>query len=226
MAWVRTQNVSGNNSNNPSTSISRTITAPAVGSLIVTAVAIDKSSGTLTTPSGFTLLNNHVATDVSGGLAYKVSDGTETTVVWSWVTSHEACSWVGVYTGLSSTPEDAKAEANSGSSAVTSQTSGTTAAIAGTPELGVAVMAADTANNVFTGRAWSNGFAEIAFEPGDNGVIAGMSISEKNIISAGTVETTFSTTDSGDQLWVSVATFKEVAVVSRLKTLALTGVGL
>jgi len=190
------------------------IAAPASGSLIVTAVAIDKSSGGLTVPAGFTLIHDYDSANVSGGFAFKVSNGTETAVTWDWVTNTPAgnAAWVAVYTGLTSDPFDVKVEADSGVTAVTSQTTGTTASTTQADELAVAVMATDTGENADTGRDWTNGFTEFGFSFDPGAGQAGLSIADKVLSAIGTVETTFSTTDVGDQMWASVATFKTLGV--------------
>jgi hypothetical protein len=160
--------------------------------------------GTITVPTGFTLIHDYVSANVSGAFAFKVSDGTETSVQWTWTTSDNAQGWCGVYTGLTATPFDVSQEANSGVTAVASQTTGTTAATAQADELAVAVMAVDTGANVSTNRAWTNSFSEFAWAANDNG----LSVAQKILTSTGTVETTFSGEAGTDQMWCSVVTFK------------------
>ena len=69
------------------------------------------------------------------------------------------------------------------------------------------MMAADTADSVTDGRAWSNGFTEQAFVTGGAAGPPGLSVADKVLTATGTVETTFSTTDTGDQMYAQVATF-------------------
>ena len=221
MAATRTQSVT--NTAPAGTTISATIAAPSANSLIVTAVGIDKNSGAITVPTNFTLLNDYVSDNVSGGFAFKVSDGTETSVAWNWATAQIPSMWVGVYTGLTTTPLDVKAEADSGATSVTSQTTGTTAATSQALELAISVMAADTNLNVDLGRAWTNSFTELVWVTGGGSGDPGMSIAERNLTATGAVETTFSTTDIGDQMWASVAAFKEAAAAPPQRTLM--GVG-
>jgi hypothetical protein len=187
---------------------------PTAGSLLVAAVASDKSAGTYTPPTGFTVLNDYVNTSVSGSMAYKIADGTESSVVWSQSSSSPAglSAWVGEYTGATSL--DVKAEAAADETVVTSRSSGTTGTTSSTPELGVAMMAADTNQSVDLTREWSNGFAERSWVTTGGAGSPGLSVADKYIGGTGTVETTFTTTDIGDQMYAQVATFSSVLTVS------------
>ena len=218
---TRVQSVSGKSSTTV-TSRSLTITAPAAGSLIVTALSVDKDSGAITVPTGFTLINSYTSTDVSGAFAYKISNGTETSVVWNWTTARTAASGVGVWTGLIGF--DVSAEADSGVSVVTSQSTGTTATTAQANELAIAVVTADTGGNVDAGRAWTNSFTEFIWEsdtPASG--IPGLGMASKTLSSTGTVESTFSASDTGDQMWASIATFKASGGNFRFEGLQLNG---
>ncbi len=203
---TQTQSVSGK-SGTTVTSRSLTITAPAAGSLIVTALSVDKDSGAITVPTGFTLINSYTSANVSGAFAYKISNGTETSVVWNWTTARTAASGAGVWTGTIGF--DVATEADSGVSVVTSQSTGTTATTAQANELAITVVTADTGGNVDTGRAWTNSFTELIWES-DTSVsgIPGLGMADKTLAATGTVETTYSTTGIGDQMWASIATFK------------------
>jgi hypothetical protein len=214
---VRTQNVTGNFPLT-ATSASLSISAPASGSLIVAALSVDKSAGTITVPTGFTLIHDHADSSTSGALAYKISDGTETSTVWSWTNSRKSAAWVGVYTGLTVTPFDVSAEANSNNVNTAAQTTGTTGTTAQANEFAIAIATVDSGDNGFNGRAWSNGFTEAAFtqftivDPGLSSGDPGLFIAEKTLSSIGTVETTYSVVDgdgnTGDQMWAAVATFR------------------
>lgn len=209
MAFSRVQTVSGSNTTTAATSSSRSISAPAAGSLIVTGISIDKDSGAITVPTGFTLLHDHVAADTSGAMAYKVSDGTETSVQWSWTTSRMHASWVVVYTAADTPTLDQKAENNSGTTAVTSISTGTTGTTATANELAIAMAGADSGASVLNGRSWTNSFTQIISDPDPASGAPAAVVAEKSLSSTGTVETTFSTTSAGDQMWATVATFRE-----------------
>ena len=180
------------------------------GRLLIAAIAIDKNSGAITIPSGYTLINEYISASVSAAIAFKISDGTETSVAWSWVNNHRHTLWVGEYSGLAAIPLDVKAEADSGASAVTSQTSGTTAATAQADELAFGFWTADTGENVDAGRTYTNGFTEIAFVTTPGFGQPPCIIATKNLTATGTVESTFETSDTGDQMYGSMTTFKEI----------------
>jgi hypothetical protein len=187
------------------------------GNLIYTAVAIDKDSGAITPPSGYTLIHDFRATAAEGASiasAYKVAGPSEsTTITWSWVnnTSRGAQAAAVEYSGLAtSSPLDVKAEADSGTTAVTSQTTGTTAATTQADELAIAMMGSDSSSNTSTGRAWSNGFVEFLWANVSSGN-PGLSVADKILTATGAQESTFSTTDTGDQMAANIATFKAAA---------------
>ena len=90
----------------PSTAygISVTLDTPATaGNLLITCVAIDKGSGAITVPTGFTLVQKGEGGISSGAMAYKISTGGETTISWSWVAHEEGSVWIGEYSGLATT---------------------------------------------------------------------------------------------------------------------------
>ncbi len=191
------------------TSKSVTLLSPvAAGNLILAAVAIDKNSGTITVPSGFTLIQDSVNTSVSSAFAYKIATGGEQTITWNWVTAHLATVWAGEYTGTKTVAPviDQSAE-NSTETVVTSLSAGTTPSTAVDSELAVAMMAADTGTSVDAGRAWSNSFTEINFDIGTGSGAPGLFMAEKYLTSAGAQSSTYSTTDIGDQMSGAIATF-------------------
>ena len=214
MAAVNVQTVPSDTNDTTQTSLSTTITAPASGSLIVTALAVDKSSGTISAvPTGFTAVGTaYVSSSVSGWMAYKVSDGTETSVQWSWTTSQKASAWVGVWTGVdtSGDPKDQSAQNDSGATAVTSLASGTTGTTTQDNELAIATFMADTYDSVNTGRSYSDSFTELDFSVSATDPSLsnpGLFIATKDLSATGTQSTTYSCSDTGDQMCAYIATF-------------------
>lgn len=188
----------------PATSISATLNSTATsGNLLVTAIATDKDAGTYTVPAGFTMIQTYSGLSVSGALAYKVSDGSETAVSWSYTNSEESSVWIGEYSGTDATPLDVSTEADSNNVDTTSQSTGTTGSTAQDEELAVAILAIDSAQNA-TGRSWSNSFSEVEYV-GSNST-AGLSVATKYLTATGTQTSTMSW-DTVDQAYAAIATF-------------------
>lgn len=219
MAWANVQRVD-DRPTSAGTSHTTTISAAGAGNLLVAVCAIDKSSGGFTAyPSGFTPIYEYDSANVSWHISYRIAAGGETSLSWTWTTSRTSTQWVGEYSGLSATPLDQTQTANSGTTAVTSQTTGTTATTTQANELAIVLCADDTWGNMSSGRAWTNSFTEVSFYEATGSSRPGISVAEKSLSSTGTVESTFSTTDpSGDQMVAAVLTFKEAggAVVTPL----------
>lgn len=209
------------------TTVTVTIATAVSGNLLISAFSQDKSAGTITIPTDFILINQDVTTDVSVSVAYKIAVGGETSITWTCTGGGGSggAGWVGEYSGLTATPLDQKAEEANSGSAVTSKSTGITGETAQSNELALAYLAIDSASNFQTGRAWTNNFSEIdVYVPGSGA--AGISIARKDLVATGTVETTFSTTDTGDQMTAGVVTFKElVAGAVRLIQLMKMGIG-
>lgn len=94
---------------------------------------------------------------------------------------------------------------------VTSQSTGTTAATAQADELAVAGFGFDRMDTVDGGgtRNYSNGFTEVVFT--DGSTTRGTAAIAKKVLSAtGTVECTYSVTDTGDEMYGTIATFKKL----------------
>ena len=104
MAGTQVQNQIAETVGGSITSQSDTLAAPATaGNLLITAIAIDKSSGTITVPSGYTLIGStYVSANISGALAYKKAVGGEDLTDWNWVTAVTggATMWLAEYSGI------------------------------------------------------------------------------------------------------------------------------
>ena len=217
MALTRTQSVTNEEGTPGNTSNTVTISTPASGSLIVTGIAGDKHIGAdFAVPSGFTVIGTlYLSANVSRGFAYKISSGAETSVVWTYggagATGDNTCAWVGVYTGNTTTPLDASAEADSGVTAVASQSTGTTGTTAQADELAIAIAVVDSTGSVGV-PSWDNSFVIIGTDYfGSN---AGITIAEKALSATGTVTATATAASGTDQMAAAVATFRSGTTAS------------
>jgi hypothetical protein len=145
---------------------------------------------------------------------WKISDGTETSVIASLTGS--GSSTVGAafaeFEGpFAASPLDQSAESEANiATAVTSQTSGTTGTTAQADELLLALFACDRIAFIEDGRAYTNSFTEAAIS--QTGVNRAGGIIAKRVVAAtGTYESTFSTTDTGDEMYGAIATFKKAS---------------
>jgi hypothetical protein len=171
---------------------------PVSGNMLVFGVGraiTHTAGGDWGTPSTWTRIHDSGINtgNLGGAWFFKISDGTETSVA------------------TAASPADVSAEnVDNIASVVTSQTSGTTSTTAQNDELALAFFAADRMDTVDTSRAYSNSFTEVVFT--DQQTTRAAAILAKKVLSAtGTVECTFSVTDTGDEMYGSVATFKKLA---------------
>lgn len=184
------------------TSKSVTLDATATnGNILIALCSFDKDAGTVTAPSGFsTAVVVKADISVTLALCYKVSDGTEDTITYTHTTSRSGCMWVGEYSGLSgSTPNVAIITNDNGTSEISTISTGTTGATTQNNTLAIVAMGSDTATKTDDGAAWTNSFAQQAYL-GSSSAYPGFSVATKSLTSTGTVESTFSTTDVGDQM--------------------------
>lgn len=197
---------------------------PTAGNVLVTWCAWDKSVGTWTAPSGFTTIASVVGASTSGALAYKVSDGTETSVTWTGTTAGSGqIAWLAEFTpchvGSSTSPTYSD-------TVVTSVSTGTAASDTG---LALAFLTTDTSTNTDGSPTWSNGFT--GFGAADYATDAGGSIGSLSystgtwfiggdpmlgaaykVITAEAAETTYSCTDTGDQMWACLVVLRADAL--------------
>ena len=202
----------------PHSSITATLSSAAANNLLVTVIATDKSAGTYYAPAGFTPIHDYIGPSVSSAMAYKIADGGETAITWSYAASEESSIWVGEYAGLaSSNVFDVAAEADSADVTVTSQTTGTTAATAQANELAVAMFGIDSGTNA-TGRSWTNSFTEVSFL-GTGSSTAGLGVATKILSSTGT-QTTTASWSLTDQACGIIATFKTPSAAATISSAA------
>jgi uncharacterized repeat protein (TIGR02543 family) len=178
--------------------------------LLITGVAIDKNSGTITIPSGFTLIQKGEGGIASGAMAYKIATGGETTISWSWTVNQEGSVWIGEYSGLVPTDVlDVSAENEAYLSTATNTIStGTTPSTTQANELAIVLFASDSNNSVGNTRTWTNGFitlkeiTDITYSGGPF-----LNVASKTLTAIGTVESTL-THNGNDESYAMVATFK------------------
>ena len=195
--------------NSPSTGISVTLDSPATANnLLVTVVAIDKASGTITVPTGFTLVQKGEGGISSGAMAYKIATGGETTISWTWTATEEGSVWIGEYSGLAATAVlDVSAENEAYLSTATNTIStGTTSTTTQANELAIALFASDSGNSVGSTRTWTNGFTTIAEVTSTSGSPF-VNVASTILDTTGTVESTL-THNGSDESYAMIATFK------------------
>ena len=203
----------GHTYNSPATTAPVNLSSlPTSNNLLITAIASDKSAGTYTVPSGFTLIATYSGSSVSGAMAYKISNGSEQNISWSYTTSQESSAWYAEYSGLSTTnvldivyENETFASADTTTSQINLRNSTDTSQA---NELAVAMFGIDTDGSVGT-RSWSDGFTEVVFVDAPGTGTAGLGIANKSLSSIGIVNTTFSFTGgTADQMYAILATFK------------------
>lgn len=204
------------NTGGSTTTLSTTMTSVTAGNLILVILFGDKTLGTINTPTSsgattYTQIQKASLTSVSGSMYYKVANGGETTITQTWTTSQRASLLCLEISGLDTTsPLDVSAMTATGNTVVKTISTGTTGQRVQDNEFAVAVNYVDTYSSASSGTAWTNGFTAVITadaDPaggGEGGQVATKTLSAPQ----GTVETTFSTTATGDQMMAIVAVFK------------------
>ena len=179
------------------------------GNILVSCLGIDKASGAITPPPGWTrITTDETIYTVSGSMAYKVADGTETNVVWSWANSKNSNAiWIAEIENANLL--DVSKGASSDDAVVNIQTTGTTPPNTTQPAIAIAMWATDSATSNDDGvQTVSQGFTPLYMMVG--GGIAGrvgLAIATKDITDLAAVESTYETTDGGDAMFGKVAVF-------------------
>lgn len=212
----------------PANSIATTFDAAAAAdNLIVTGIAIDKNSGTITVPEGFSLVHKgegqSTTASCSGAMAYKIAAGGETTITWSWSVLQEGTAWVGEFSGLAaSNVLDRSAENDDYLETVTASVGTTTLTTTQADELAVAMYMSDSSNAVGTARSWTNGFTFYSGDelpvPADSGQPF-INVATTTLSSTQAVNTTLSH-DGSDESYLAVATFKAASASASTLTQA------
>lgn len=192
-------------------------TTPVSGNLLVFGVSRASpysAGGSWGTPSGWTLIKNTGINTGNMGAAwyYKISNGSETSVATSGSGFQGA--WqafvIEIEGSFAASPFDVSAEDLTNiATVVTSQASGTTATTAQNDALALAFFAADRQDTVDGTRGYSNSFTEVVFT--DLSATRAAAMIAKRVLSAtGTYSSTFSCTDTGDEMYGSIAVFKKL----------------
>jgi hypothetical protein len=183
------------------------------GNLLVVAASWDKIiTGLSETGATWTQIAYEVAgTSATGAMYYKISDGTETSISLSWTNSEDMSIWVGEFSGIDNSGAGVFEQSSSANvnSVATSISTGTTPALSTANAFAIAMMGSDSGNNTDdVSRKWSNGFAEETYLSVEAASDPGLSVAMKGLTDTSGVETTYSFTDTGDQMTAIVAAFK------------------
>lgn len=173
------------------------------GNILISIIAVNGGTLPFTAPSGWTLDDSAASsTNASVAVAYKVSDGTEQVIEWthSGAGTNDSDIYVMEVSGLTDTTPHVTTVLNSSAGgSKTSWTTGTTDPTTADDTFAVAFMGSQDSRRTETGRAWTESFSEVYyFLP--TGIPPGLSVAAKILSATGTVESTFSTTDDGDQM--------------------------
>lgn len=197
------------------TSLAVPFTSATAGNLLVAAYSSSAAQTWGSDPSGWALLTQ--VTNAAGNMSsiwyYKIAAGGETSVTATFDNGGSnirgsVCEFEGSF---NATPLDKTAEdEGSISTAVTSMASGTTATTSQADELLVAFFGGDAIQNIDLSRGYTNSFTEEECETSPGGRAA-VIIAKLVVASASTYTTTFSTTDTGDEMYGAIATFKKAA---------------
>lgn len=192
------------------TSVALTLPAAATaGRVLVAAVVVDKAAGSFTLPSGWTrAVADITGSDVSMMLIHRTAAGGETGVSITWSTAARfAGGWIGELSGVTLTGALASS-ANSGSSNVTSQSTGSVTATGAGDAIAILGVDSCSAFGGVSGQpTWTNSFTRQAGQdsisvPGADVGFPGWSVALRSV-SAGSVSSTPSW-GSGDQAAAAV----------------------
>jgi len=162
-------------------------------------------------PSGWTLgAEVGDAGTFTLAIAYKVSDGTETSVSWgdARLAARQGTVWVGEFSGLTGATPNVSVVSDGAATSTTSRSTGTTATTTAANTAAFAVACAD-AVALSTTPAWTNSFAS-NYNSGDTSIAFGT----KAISATGTVETTFSHGGAGDEMVALVLVWEAASTVT------------
>lgn len=188
--------------------------SPTSGNLLIIAGGVSSNSATVSTaPTGFTELETQTG-NACGTTAvyYKISAGTETTAAIEWSTSFGVATYLEIdFDGNTLSSAQSTQNTDNVTSTATSQGSGSVTPAQST---NVCVMGVFVPNesNCDAGAAWSGSLTE--YEAVDDAGQAGYGLA--GIASqTGSTSFTFSTTDTGDQMWGTLLVFNAAASSGR-----------
>lgn len=209
-----------------------TISAATAGNLLIACAARSVNVASWTDPGGiFAAISDSGTTgNMAGKWYYGIAAGGETSVVLTGGAAGDTIRGVvaEIEGPFDASPLDVSAEDQANvATVVTSQSTGTTGTTAQNDEVAIAFFGGDTAQLIDGGKAYSNSFSEVIFASSVSSTArAGIAVAKKVLTSTGTVECTYSDTDTGDEMYGAVATFKkQSAAATKRHTLAMLGVG-
>jgi len=198
-----------------STSITRTFSthaspagAPASGHLLISCLVTTALQSSVTPPTGWTVIESMPlsSTYLYASWAYKFCDGTDDTVTWSWGASSTATLVIlefdDAVTALDDSAED---ESDINTAATTFDTGSATATVS--TGLALAFFGIDSGRNVDGGRAYNNSFGELIASFAAAADRGGVFLASKAISGTGAYDCQFTTTDTGDRGYGSIALF-------------------
>lgn len=180
---------------------------PSEGSLLIAVILNQYNPGTRTLPAGWDTLHT-LAPQPHAWIGWKIAGPSEaTSVTTSWTSSRRSVMVLLEYVGIDSTDAiDVTATANSGGVNTTSQTSGTTAALDLSGQLGLAIFGVENMSS-YSNRSYTNSYSEVLAATGGAGSVPLITAAEKNgLVAASTTNTTCSTTAGGNPIWGVILT--------------------
>lgn len=189
------------------TSTSRTFSpAPTAGHLLVAALSSSGVPAGFDGPDGYDLLASLESGNLRAYVYGKIAAGDEGVVPFAW-TSGGGFGSVRIveFDDVVDWPPIVAENEASAATVVTSISTGTATATA-SAGIAVAFVATDGTSTVDGGRTWSNGFTELSFD--GSGTRSALIIATKPITAPGDYSTTFSCTDTGDEMFAAIALFQ------------------
>ena len=197
----------------PYTSGSYTLSgATTAGRLLVSMLAIDKGSGPITPPGGWTLVQDYgEGSDVSGALAYRIASGTEGAITWRWGSGSNGWATRVLEYPIPNPRLETSAEATSGSANVASMRIGPTQATT-SQTFALAMISVDSLT-AWTGtpraaNGWSDGFASVGSVPNANNSQVGLEVAKRGSVPSGAAVATTPDWGVQDQAYGIVAVFR------------------
>lgn len=193
--------------------------APTSGNILVAIASSSAGSATgfsYSQPSGFTVIQDHTANAVKSFVAWKVSDGTETSLTSSYTFSGTLTNWNLTIiefdpTDLSTSSVHASAEDTTNvSTVVTSQSSGS-ATLSTASGLAIAIACSTRQSFWTTGLSWSNSYVAQVHTNATNTARANVMVATKVLSSSGSTSSTVSTSGTGGAAYGVILLFEGTA---------------
>lgn len=201
--------------------------APTAGNLLIAALGLTAQQASMTGPTDWTLIEQVTfgAGNMFGAWHYKISDGTEDTIAYSWGASASGTIVIMEFDDDVTTLDDSADDESDISTAVTTFDTGAATATVATG-LALVMFNADDGRNVDAGRAYSDSFLEEIAAFNAAAGRGAVFIAAKAISGTGSYSCQYTTSDTGDEGYGSVALFVTPAGGSVPRSnLLLMGVG-